>query len=136
MTQLNNYFGCKVWSEDSCLQCSDRYYFNKNGICCEVQGTCEQFNTKEGICEKCYEGYSVVDGKCAKVDKSTSNNVGCAQWKDGVCTQCSKRWFFNADNVCVEVSDLCSSWDQSTGKCTECYYGSVVTDGKCVANQD
>lgn len=68
LTQLNNYFGCKVWSADSCLQCSDRYYFNKNGVCCEVQGTCQQFNTKEGICEVCYQGYSVVDGKCAVVN--------------------------------------------------------------------
>lgn len=44
LTQLNNYFGCKVWLEDSCIECSDRYYFNKNGVCCEVQGTCQQFN--------------------------------------------------------------------------------------------
>jgi hypothetical protein len=50
ITQLNNYFGCSVWSEDSCLQCSSRFYFSKSGICCEVQETCQQFNTKEGIC--------------------------------------------------------------------------------------
>ena len=40
LVQLNNYFGCKVWSEDVCLQCSERYFFNKNGVCVEVQGTC------------------------------------------------------------------------------------------------
>ena len=44
LIQLNNYFGCKVWSDDSCIECSERYYFNKNGVCCEVQGTCQQFN--------------------------------------------------------------------------------------------
>lgn len=50
LTQLNNYFGCKVWSNDACLQCSDRYYFNNKGVCCEVQGTCQQFNSQQGIC--------------------------------------------------------------------------------------
>ena len=54
LTTLNNYFGCKVWSSDVCLQCSDRYYFNSKGICCEVEGTCQQFNTQQGICEQCY----------------------------------------------------------------------------------
>lgn len=50
LTQLNNYFGCKVWSNDACLECSERYFFNSKGVCCEVQGTCQQFNTKQGIC--------------------------------------------------------------------------------------
>lgn len=131
LTQLNNYFGCKVWSEDSCLECSQRFYFNKNGVCCEVQGTCEQFNTQEGICEKCYEGYQVIDGKCSKEDKSTSANIGCAVWNNGVCQSCSKRWFFNQENICVPVSDLCSTW-KTTGECDTCYYGYKVVDGACV----
>ena len=135
LTTLNNYFGCKVWSEDSCLQCSDRFFFNKNGVCSEVQGTCLQFNAKEGICEKCYEGYIVVDGKCAKVDKTTANNIGCALWKDGVCVQCSKRWFFNADKVCTPVSDLCSEWN-ADGTCSACYYGYIVSNVACVENKD
>ena len=31
---LNNYFGCKTWDNGICVACSDRYYFNKNGVCC------------------------------------------------------------------------------------------------------
>ena len=135
LTTLNNYFGCKVWSEGSCLQCSDRFFFNKNGVCVEVQGTCQQFNSKEGICEKCYEGYAVVDGKCAKVDRTSNNNLGCALWKDGLCTQCSKRWFFNADKVCAPISDLCSEWN-ADGTCSACYYGYIVSKGACVENND
>ena len=136
LVQLNNYFGCKVWSEDVCLQCSDRYYFNKNGVCCEVQGTCEQFNAQEGICEVCYEGYSVVNGRCEKVDKTAAQNQGCALWNQGVCVQCSKRWYFNADRVCVPVSDLCSSWDDESGVCESCYYGYIVEEGACVVHDD
>lgn len=37
---LNNYFGCKTWAGEVCLECSTRYYFNKNGICCEVKPEC------------------------------------------------------------------------------------------------
>lgn len=136
LKELNNYFGCKVWSEDSCLQCSERYFFNKNGVCCEVQGTCEQFNALEGICEVCYEGYSVQDGKCVQDDKTTSENIGCAIWNAGTCTQCSKRWYFNQDNVCVPVSDLCSAWNSDSGACESCYYGYIVVDGVCEVNDD
>ena len=31
---LNNYFGCKVWEEGVCVECSENFYFNDNGICC------------------------------------------------------------------------------------------------------
>lgn len=136
LVELNNYFGCKVWSGDSCLQCSERYYFNKNGVCCEVQGTCQQFNQEQGICEKCFEGYTVVDGKCSQVDKTASSNIGCALWESNVCKSCSKRWYFNADKTCVPVSDLCHTWDEATGVCLTCYYGSIVQDGNCVAHTD
>jgi len=135
MTQLNNYFGCKVWSEDSCLQCSDRFFFNKNGVCCEVQGTCQQFNSKEGVCERCYEGYIVENGKCVKQDNATPDHLGCALWNKGVCSQCSKRWYFNAQNVCTPISDLCSSW-KDNGECSSCYYGYLVQNGACVVDND
>jgi hypothetical protein len=34
MKVLNNYFGCKTWSNGICIECSERYYFNAKGICC------------------------------------------------------------------------------------------------------
>jgi|JI6StandDraft_1071083.scaffolds.fasta_scaffold46280_2 hypothetical protein len=126
LVELNNYFGCKVWSADSCLQCSERYFFNKNGVCCEVQGTCQQFNLEQGICEKCFEGYTVIDGSCSQVDKTVSSNIGCALWANNVCQTCSKRWYFNSEKTCVPVSDLCHTWDEVTGECLTCYYGSII----------
>ena len=126
MTQLNNYFGCRVWSGDSCIECAETYYFNKNGICCCVDEHCLQFNTQEGVCERCYEGYSVVNGTCTRVDNTAAANIGCARWSNGVCQACSRRWYFNQENVCVPVSDLCRTWDETTGVCLTCYYGSSV----------
>lgn len=101
-----------------------------------VDGNCQQFNSAEGICEKCYEGYSVVNGKCSKVDTTTSSNIGCSRWNNGACEACSKRWYFNQDKTCFPVSDLCHTWDEVTGQCLTCYYGSIVKDGNCVANVD
>ena len=44
MKVLNNYFGCKTWSDGVCVECSARYYFNNEGICCEVKPQCRVFN--------------------------------------------------------------------------------------------
>ena len=44
MKALNNYYGCKVWLDGVCTECSQHYYFNKKGICCEVKPECKQFN--------------------------------------------------------------------------------------------
>ena len=77
---LNNYFGCKTWEDGVCTECSFRYYFNKNGVCCEVKPECKVFNTAEGICEGCYQGWEIVDGKCVPVDLVNSDNRGCKAW--------------------------------------------------------
>lgn len=44
MKVLNNYFGCRVWQDGVCVECSERYYFNNEGICCEVKPECRIFN--------------------------------------------------------------------------------------------
>lgn len=54
---LNNFFGCKEWSDTECIECSAGYFFNDNKICCEVTPQCKKFNRGVGICEECYLGY-------------------------------------------------------------------------------
>jgi hypothetical protein len=34
LVNVANYYGCKTWSKDQCLECSAGYFFNKNGVCC------------------------------------------------------------------------------------------------------
>ena len=136
VTTINNYYGCKVWSNNDCVECSARYAFNAKGICCEIDSHCEQFNLKQGVCEQCYEGYTVVNGsKCQKTDVTLPSNLGCALWEKGVCTKCSQRYYFDSSKVCQPVSDLCSTWDDS-GACTSCYYGYVVSNISCVVDKD
>lgn len=50
LVHIANYYGCSKWEKDLCLECSERYYFNKNGVCCEVSEYCRKFNKAEGVC--------------------------------------------------------------------------------------
>ena len=125
VTLLNNYFGCKTWDEGVCVECSENYYFNNKGICCEVKPECKNFNREVGICEGCYQGWEVVDGKCVITDLANSKDKGCKTFTNGVCTQCSARWYFGAGQVCQPVDDLCHTWADN-GNCLTCYNGYIV----------
>jgi hypothetical protein len=125
-----NHFGCKTWVDGKCTECSKSYYFNKNGVCCEVPPLCSQFNQAEGLCLQCYQGYTVVNNCC----ELASQDSGCAVWNGNVCSVCSKGWWKNANGVCQVVSDLCSTWSESTGACLSCYGGYVLNGGVCEIN--
>jgi hypothetical protein len=129
LVNIANYFGCKTWIKGTCKECSSGFWFNKKGVCCEVDTFCQNFNTAEGVCESCYQGYTVYNGSCALAKK----DVGCALWNGASCVQCSQRWYFNAAKVCVPVSDLCYTWN-TDGSCDSCYGGYVVSDGKCIVD--
>lgn len=128
---INNYYGCKTWQDDVCVECSARYYFNKNGICCEVKPECREFNTQEGICEGCYAGYQLVDGECVVSDVSNPRDRGCKTWQNDRCVECSRRWFLSGSGVCVAVNDFCRTW-AANGVCDNCYTGYRLANGNCV----
>lgn len=124
-----NYFGCKTWNKSLCTECSQGYSFNQNGVCCEVDTYCSKFNTAVGICEGCYQGYVISNGMCTLAAQDT----GCQNWQGNTCTNCSKRWYFNSNNVCQPVSDLCYTWD-AQGSCLSCYGGYIISNGVCSIN--
>jgi hypothetical protein len=69
---------------------------------------------------------------------SLSNNAkpadsGCAtwDWNNQKCLACSNRWAFNANKVCVPVSDDCRVHSEN-GDCTECFQGYDLKEGRCV----
>lgn len=136
LTLINNYFGCKTWTNGFCTACSPSYVFNKAGICCLVDQQCEKFNTAMGVCEQCYTGYYISsNGSCLQSDITTPAFVGCAEWApNNVCKKCSVKYYFGADNTCVQVNDYCRLWNISTGACTDCYLGYVVANNSCVLN--
>lgn len=109
-----NYFGCKTWDKNVCIECSAGFYFNKKGVCCEVPSLCSKFNRAEGVCLDCYQGYKVIKGVC-KLNSEADN--GCTKWGgNNVCIKCSRGWWMN-NGVCNKVSDQCQTWDSSNGQC-------------------
>lgn len=80
MALLNNYFGCKTWVDGVCTECSENYWKNQNGVCCEVKPECRVFNRDVGICEGCYQGWELVDGICMIKDLVNSDQKGCKLW--------------------------------------------------------
>lgn len=82
---LDNYFGCAKWDGESCLSCSSGFFFNSNGICCQVSPQCKIFNTAVGKCDACYNGYALdSNGSCAI---NAQIDTGCVQWDNkSVCT--------------------------------------------------
>lgn len=51
--------------------------------------------------------------------------------------RCSVGFFFNAQNLCTKVSDLCATADESSGRCLSCYAGYAldVDSGRCVVDE-
>ena len=89
------------------------------------------FNRAVGICEQCYQGFEIVDGICVKIDIANSVNRGCRKFENNVCVECSRRFFFNADNICTPINDNCEKWTES-GVCENCYRGYLLENGDCV----
>ena len=80
-----NYYGCKTWVQQQCTECALGFYFSNKGVCCQVPDLCSQFNTAQGICVSCYQGYVVYNNTCALA----AQDSGCATWNGNNCAQCS-----------------------------------------------
>ena len=50
-----------------CLNCANRYYVNKNKSCSPADPLCRTYNTSNGNCFTCYDGYELSNRKCVKI---------------------------------------------------------------------
>lgn len=126
--------GCRTWNATVCIECSQNWVFDSNGVCVPVNDACRTHDSN-GQCTGCYKGYEVINGTCAH---SSSNNLappqqGCHiwNWDSLTCDQCSAWWFVNPDGICQEVSPLCSAYD-ANGLCSSCFRGYDLINGTCV----
>lgn len=126
--------GCGTWDWkiQKCLQCSQDFVFNNNGICTAVSTQCNTFDLS-GNCLTCYLGYNVYQGQCVLSPSQAPTDPGCGtwDWKIQKCIQCSNNWVFNSSGVCTPVSNQCKTFDLS-GKCLSCYAGYNLVGGQCV----
>lgn len=56
---------------------------------------------------------------------------GCKKFVNGLCVECSARWYPSDSGYCEPVSDFCRKWDNITGLCTGCYLGYKLEAGEC-----
>ena len=135
-------------ANNTCLVCSDRSV-NIIGVCAAVSDQCKTWSLdftpchtcndgwlQPGVCTSCYDGWSLYNGVCTVTSTSPPppppSNYLCVTFAtDGSCLVCSNRSVLK-DGICVAVSDLCNTWDSTTGLCTSCYGGYTLTaDGVC-----
>jgi hypothetical protein len=103
---------CKEFASGVCQVCSERAYFNAGLLCVPVSDYCNTWDSLTGHCLTCYAGFVLLNGNCDIAPGVSPSDLGCMiwDWANQVCLSCSKNWVFNANKVCVPVSDQCQSF--------------------------
>ena len=115
--------GCKIFANNSCVECSFRFYFDQSGVCMAVDDLCQTWSEENGECLTCYKGYTLNEGSCGANGNGTSGNGSaqndlCNQFDDtGVCVKCAFRAYFGDNGICLEVNPQCKTWDEVKGHC-------------------
>lgn len=55
--------------------------------------------------------------------KEDVSDPNCNQFKNGKCIKCSFGFYFNIENVCIQVPSECKSYDTKEQRCYQCYDG-------------
>lgn len=50
--------------------------------------------------------------------------------------ECSFRFYFDADKKCMQVNDLCRTWNDESGECLSCYGGYTLDAGNCFVDNE
>lgn len=121
---------CSVWANQICTQCSTGSYFNSAGICVTANSLCKTFNSMNGYCTSCFNGYTLSENTCV-VSNLPSIDPFCKTFSGSLCTQCGNRYFKGQSGLCQQVNNLCNTWDSSNGNCLTCYPGYALSNGQC-----
>ena len=113
------------------MECSSGYYYNQQeGICKAVDPLCKGHNKHNGHCSDCYQGFSLVDGKCV-VAKAVSIPHCISASPTGICLECLENYYVNGGK-CKAVSILCATYNKGDGRCTSCVTGHFLQEGECI----
>lgn len=118
-------------ADGSCVACSYRYVLINNK-CVQVSDQCKTWDITTALCTTCSEGYIFVNGFCDQpLADPSSPDPNCADTdSSGNCIACSPRYYFH-NGICTKISDLCNTWNTTTGACTSCYQGYTLSNGAC-----
>lgn len=128
LTCIDNYF---LQTDGSCLQslpsqagvmtsnsCPNGYYM-RQGTCVVINPLCLTYDVNSGLCTSCLNTTYFLNkaGACILISDF-----------------CGYRMYFSNGN-CLPVSDLCDTYDSTSGFCLTCRDSTILTDnGTCVFN--
>jgi len=134
-TYTNN---CELSIRGECIKCNDNYVLvgEKEGIkICKNKNNddlknCNEINTKNGLCEKCENGYFLNKGdfKCIKTEN-------CGYSLFGICVSCAEGYYLNKKkDICQKIENLFYGCKQTLEEkncdiCNENFY--LAEDGQC-----
>ena len=118
------------------MKCSTGSFFGENGKCQLVDLLCRTFDERDGACLSCYPAFKLENKKCIEDEGFLSQDPFCKEFKDGVCVACSFGFYFGTDNICMKVSDLCSTYNANTGECLSCFLGFKLNEEKGSCEED
>lgn len=91
----------QIDSDGKCLKCSLGFYFDGNRFCSKIPDTCARFNSLIGVCEGCYQGYSLnLQNECT-LSVESSVDPGCSKFENGICVLCSRGYYFTRNQSCA-----------------------------------
>jgi hypothetical protein len=119
-----------------CLSCVSRMFVNSVGQCQSIDENCNVYNQTTGACITCYPGYT------SKFN-ATSNTTKCwimsdvdpnCQIKANItgCLKCYNGFYYSIESLkCIQVNQLCSTYNATDGLCLSCYSGYSLDQGTC-----
>ena len=108
-TYINNNPLCRSFNGSVCVACATRSYL-VNGICIAVNDQCNTWNSYNGQCTSCYNGYALNNGQCVYIAPPVQPPGPSANF------------------------DIYCSRNGYNGECTQCFYGFKLVSGRCVAD--
>lgn len=130
---------CRFHNEaGDCTECIYRYVLD-DGACRAVSNQCNTWNQSSGACTSCYPGWTLSNGECVVGGGSEQPTEPPTEVPTEPPTEQPNQpsCYFRQVRIngnCVNVSDQCNTWNETTGACTSCYGGYTLTSGgQCTA---
>lgn len=124
---------CFRFENGRCQECAERFFFNANRVCEQVDPNCKDFNRTNGFCTECFTGFQLNNrGQCLEAP-NTVQDAGCRSFANGVCTECSQGFYFDSNRICRVIDPNCKDFNFQQRVCTGCYEGfSINSQNQCV----
>ena len=128
---------------EDCLECENKYYYNKNGKNCKAaEGKFEncKIGNENGNCEKCKNDFYLnrKDNLCySNTEQGPFYKCAYSDYKGEKCAQCIDDYYLGyIDDKCTTI-DGCDL-SENENKCLECdeYYTLNLKDNRCYPNDE